>query len=142
VKEGQVAKVGNCLCVIEVDEEASGDPTDVLRSESPMRAQPRAPRFCHKRPGGTRPVFSEPQIPSEKRSEALRWHPNILTYLARNRPCRRRVSSPRPRTCLPCPQRPVRNLAQNYDVDICVVFSRKWEQWTRLARRYGTLPTE
>jgi 2-oxoisovalerate dehydrogenase E2 component (dihydrolipoyl transacylase) len=34
VQEGEVAKVGEGLCIIEVDEETS-DPADVLTSESP-----------------------------------------------------------------------------------------------------------
>jgi hypothetical protein len=42
-----------------------------------MRAQPREPRFCHKRPGNQAGVFRAAD-PVGKAVEARRWRPNNL----------------------------------------------------------------
>jgi 2-oxoisovalerate dehydrogenase E2 component (dihydrolipoyl transacylase) len=76
VQEGQVAKVGEGLCIIEVDEEAS-DPSDVLTSESPDASPTTGAHTLQEERVApeNQPGVSQPQIASEKLSAARQLHP-------------------------------------------------------------------
>jgi 2-oxoisovalerate dehydrogenase E2 component (dihydrolipoyl transacylase) len=74
VQEGQVAKVGEGLCTIEVDEEAS----DVLTSESPEASATSGPLPHQGKDRGapeSQPSASEPQPASDMPPVARRSHP-------------------------------------------------------------------
>jgi 2-oxoisovalerate dehydrogenase E2 component (dihydrolipoyl transacylase) len=122
VQEGQVAKVGEGLCIIEVDEEAS-DPSDVLSSEPPDASPttgtltPQEERVAP----GNQPGVSEPQIASEKRPVARRLHPldpNNLPSSESTVSASGSATSVKPeaKDVLALPA--VRNFARKSDVDI------------------------
>jgi len=82
VQEGQVAKVGEGLCIIEVDEEAS-NPSDIPKSESPVAntngspppRQEQGRDDALRSHGGRGASASETQPPSDKHAVARRPHP-------------------------------------------------------------------
>jgi 2-oxoisovalerate dehydrogenase E2 component (dihydrolipoyl transacylase) len=77
VQEGQVAKVGEGLCIIEVEEGAS-DSSDDLTSESPnasATAGPPPPQERESVASGGQPSVSESQPASDKPPVARRSHP-------------------------------------------------------------------
>jgi 2-oxoisovalerate dehydrogenase E2 component (dihydrolipoyl transacylase) len=75
VQEGQVAKVGEDLCVIEVDEEAS-NPSDVPTSEHRDTSTINSPPPPQEQKRDTPDVHeSRPQPPSDKHPAARRLHP-------------------------------------------------------------------
>jgi 2-oxoisovalerate dehydrogenase E2 component (dihydrolipoyl transacylase) len=77
VQEGQVAKVGEGLCIIEVDEETS-DSSDALISESPdasVAAGPAPPQEKERCAPGSEPIASERQPASDKPPATRHPHP-------------------------------------------------------------------
>jgi 2-oxoisovalerate dehydrogenase E2 component (dihydrolipoyl transacylase) len=77
VQEGQVAKVGEGLCIIEVEEEAS-NPSDALTSESSNAGATTGPPPPEERgtvTSGGQPGVSESQPAPDKPSMARRSHP-------------------------------------------------------------------
>jgi len=80
VQEGQVAKVGEGLCIIEVDEEAS-NPSDIPKSESPVANTNDSPQPRQEQGrddalrSGRGASASVTQPPSDKHAVARRPHP-------------------------------------------------------------------
>ena len=76
VQEGQVAKVGEGLCIIEVDEEGESNSSDVPTSEPPVANASSDIPLPRQEQGPERAVSeSVPEPPSDKRSTARRPHP-------------------------------------------------------------------
>ena len=74
VQEGQVAKVGEGLCIIEVDEEESNS-SDIPTSEPPVANTSDIPPPRQEQGPERAASESVPQPPSDKRSAARRPHP-------------------------------------------------------------------
>ena len=80
VQEAQVAKVGDGLCILEVDEEESNLP-DIPASEPPMANTSDIPPVREVLGPEHATSDSVPQLPSDKRSAAR--HPHHLTQTQR-----------------------------------------------------------